>query len=80
MADEDVLQLSGVEAVSHELRLRTLAAVDHVQLAETADNLRGGVVPESRLRAPAAKNRDGEFYHGDIYFLWDKNTKVLNQI
>lgn len=75
MADEDMLQLSRVKAVSNELRLRTLAAVDHVQLAETADNLRGGVVPEGRLRAPATENRDGEFNHGDVNFLWVQKYK-----
>ena len=45
VADEDVLQLSGVESVPQELRLRALAAVDHVQFAAVADNLRGGVMP-----------------------------------
>ena len=45
VADEDVLQLSRVESVPQELRLRALAAVDHVQFAAVADDLRGGVMP-----------------------------------
>ena len=45
VADEDVLQLSGVESVAQELCLRALAAVDHVQFAAVAENLRGGVMP-----------------------------------
>ena len=45
VADEDVLQLSGVESVAQELRLRSLAAVDHVEFAAMAENVRGGVVP-----------------------------------
>lgn len=63
VADEDVLQLPGVDLVSNQLHLRALPAVDHVWSPPETDNLRGGVMPQCRFRASAAEDGDLERSH-----------------
>ena len=71
VTDEDVLHLTVVEFVFDELSLRAFAAVNHVQRPLTAHNLRGGVMTERRLGAPATEDGDFERKHGgNGYWLW----------
>ena len=71
VTDEDVLHLTVVEFVFDELSLRAFAAVNHVQRPLTAHNLRGGVMTERRLGAPATEDGDFERKHGgNGYGLW----------
>ena len=60
VADEDVVELPGMDFVSYQLHLRALPAVDQVGSPLDADYLRGGVMPQCRFRAPAAENGDFE--------------------
>ena len=63
VADEDVVELPGVDLVSDQLHLRAFPAVDHIGEPLQADNLRGGVMPQCRFRAPAAEDGDFEWCH-----------------
>ena len=68
VADEDVVELPGVDLVSDQLHLRAFPAVDHIGDPLQADNLRGGVMPQCRFRAPAAE--DGDFEQSATLFLF----------
>lgn len=63
VADEDVVELPGVDLVSDQLHLRAFPAVDHIGNPLQADNLRGGVMPQCRFCAPAAEYGDFEWCH-----------------
>ena len=63
VADEDMVELPGVDLVSYQLHLRALPAVDQVGNALDADHLRGGVMPQCRFRAPASEDGDFEGCH-----------------
>ena len=69
VADEDIPHLTVVEFVLAELPLRTFAAVDHVELPQTADNLRGSVVTERRLGTAATEDGDFEWSHISLRFV-----------
>ena len=68
MADEDVPHLAVVKFVFDKLSLSAFSAVNHVQRPLTAHNLRGSVVPQRRLRAPAAEDGDFERSHFSLEF------------
>lgn len=68
VADEDVVDLPGVDLVSDQLHLRAFPAVDHIGDPLQADNLRGGVMPQCRFRAPAAEY--GDFEQSATLFLF----------
>ena len=68
VADEDVVELPGVDLVSDQLHLRAFPAVDHIGDPLQADNLRGGVMPQCRFRAPAAEY--GDFEQSATLFLF----------
>ena len=63
VADEDVVELPGVDLVSYQLHLRAFPTVDHIGNPLDADHLRGGVMPQGRFRASAAEDGDVEGCH-----------------
>ena len=63
VADEDVVELPGVDLISYQLHLRALPAVNHIRNPLNADHLRSSMMPERRFRAPAAEDGDFEGCH-----------------